>query len=207
MQILLNPGEIAEAIMDMIAARVLMRESDVVHVTLTNDGATVHILPEGLAPVAADDNEEGDEPSGSEAQPAGESGRKRQRRSKAQIEADNKAERLALAEGKSQDTQTSTTSAETATATEPAQVEAAGDTSPSEVQEPGEPAVDPELAEHLATASAVEDAEADEALTAGTPVVEAEAEPVEATAEEGPSDVAPKASISLFANLRKPQNG
>lgn len=212
MQILINHGLVGLAVMNLIAERVSLAEGETIHVLLTDDGATCTILAEGEQPDDAGDESTG---STSDSAPTGERQPKRQRRSKAQIEADKKAEeeRLATAQvdasvGKSSDTPTSITSAETVTATEPAQAGAAGDTSQSEAQGPGETEVDPELAEHLANASAVEDAEADEALATGGEVpAETQAEATTAAVVEEPADTAPKAAISLFANLRKPQNG
>lgn len=186
MQITLNTNEVSDCVLAYVKDQLGLDETNSFVVELHEDGITVLVNEEAGA------NE-------TSSTPASERPAKKPRRSKAQIEADKKAEeeRLAAA-GKSNDTQTSTTSAEAAPVTEPAQAEAAVDTSPAETE------VDPELAQQLAEASAEEDAAADAEVAeaqAVEPVAEAQVEPV---VEEEPVR---KPSTSLFANLRKPNNG
>ena len=195
MQITLNTNEVSEVVLAYVKDQLCLDDSNTLVVELHEDGITVLV------------NEDS---TGAANQPAGDKPARKPRQPR-KPKADATPE-----VGKSVETPTTpaaTTTVETAPASEPVTVEAAGDSNQNEVQSPGtkepevdpsnavattvavvETAVDPELAAELAAASVEEDAAAD-----------AEAEPVkEAQAEEEPPR---KPTQSLFANLRKPNNG
>lgn len=186
MQILLTHGEVGQAVAAMIAERIALNEGETVQVYLTEDGATASILQEGDQPEPAEE---------ASTQPAGERQPRKTRRTKAQIEADNKAEaeRLVAAQTEAASGNDAVSTEQSAAETPAVEVEVAGETT----QEPSDPGTE---------AQAEEPSQPEVAATVA--VEEATAEPVEeAQAEEEPSTEAPKAAISLFANLRKPQNG
>lgn len=193
MQITLNQAEVSQVVLEYIQNQLALDDSNNFTVELHEDGITVLV------------NEDS---TGSTGQPStGEKPVKKPRRTKAQIEADNKLEaerQAALTTGKSNDTPTQTLIVQGAQLSEPVVVEAAGDASQTVKQGPGADVVDPELAAELAAASAEEDAAADAELDPVTPAANQEPEP-----ELQPEPVVeetPKPTTSLFANLRRPKN-
>lgn len=193
MQITYNHSEVSQLVLDHVQNKLALDDSNTFIVELHEDGITVLV------------NEDSNE--SSQSQPAGERPAKKPRRTKAQIEADNKAEaeRLAAATaGKSEDTQTSTTSVADAKPTAAVQVEAAGETTPEASVSPGTEAaqVDP-TPEVAATVAVVEEEPASEPEPAD-PVVETQAEA--ANEAEPEVEQQPKPAQSLFANLRRPKN-
>lgn len=214
MQIVLNHNEIEVAVRQYIEERVSVPEGQRLDIEVLGDDNTI---------TAEINIVDVDAPAGETSSTGSKSSAPRKtRRTKAQIEADAKLEaerQAALTTGKSNDTPTTTASAQSAPVTEPVTVAAAGDTSQNAVQGPGtkepevdpsnavattvavvETGVDPELAAELAAASVEEDAAAD-----------AEAEPVKeqapvAEAAEPANEEQPKPTTSLFANLRRPKN-
>lgn len=188
MQILLNLGVVGQAVIEHMRNRIVLVEGEVLHVELTDEGATVHVLPEGVSPEGSDDN--------NDPTPTGERPAKKPRRSKAQIEADNKAEAERKAEadlaaaGGTQGNAVASTEKPVVEAAS-AVVEAAGETTP-EVSGDGE--ATPETAADPIVETAV--------VVEAKPEVVAEAEP-DVTPEVEPER---KPTTSLFANLRKPNN-
>lgn len=187
MQILLNHGVVGQAVIEHIRNRILLEEGETIHVELTDDGATVFVLPEGETP---EGNEDGS-PSSTAEKPA-----KKPRRSKAQIEADNKAEaeRKALADsaGTAEPGNAVASTEKPVVEAASAVVEAAGETTP-EVSGDGEATPETAADPIVETPVVVEEAK---------PEVVAEAEP-DVTPEVEPER---KPTTSLFANLRKPNN-
>ena len=197
MQILLNHGEVGQAVINLINEKVLVGNDEVVHVTLTEDGATVFILPEG---VAAPADEEGNEPTGSEpSQSTGETQRRR-RRTKAQIAEE---ERLAAEQAEAAKTvAVASSTVEPVAEAQAVVAEVVGET--TQEQSAGGEA-------EVAADPIVESTVAVEEPGVAEPEVEtqAEAEPVvETQAEAVATEAAVKpAGVSLFANLRRPNNG
>lgn len=190
MQITLNQAEVSDVVLAFVKDQLCLDDNNTLVVELHEDGITVLVNEDSTG---ASTQPAGDKPARKPRQP---------RKPKADADAKLEAERLAALEtGKSPSTQTSTTSAQSAPVTEPVVVEAVGDTSQTEAQSPGtkEPEVDPSNA--VATTVAVDPELAAELAAASVE----EAEPVkEAQAEEEPPR---KPTQSLFANLRKPNNG
>lgn len=192
MQIIYTQAELSEIVQKYVQETLNLSDDNSFVVDTHEEGVTIHI---------------NEEPEGNGATPTGDKPVKKPRRTKAQIEADNKLEaerQAALTTGKSNDTPTQTRTVQSAPVSEPVVVEAAGDTSQNEVQGPGTDVVDPELASELAAASAEEDAAADAELDPVTPAANQEPEP-----ELQPEPVVeetPKPTTSLFANLRRPKN-
>lgn len=188
MQILLNLGVVGQAVIEHMRNRIVLEEGETIHVELTDDGATVFVLPEGETPEGNDDGS----PSSTAEKPA-----KKPRRSKAQIEADNKAEAERKAEadlaaaGGTQGNAVASTDKPVVEAAS-AVVEAAGETTP-EVSGDGEATSETAADPIVETPVVVEEAK---------PEVVAEAEP-DLTPEVEPER---KPTTSLFANLRKPNN-
>lgn len=188
MQITLNQAEVSQVVLDYVQNQLALDDSNTFTVELHEDGITVL--------VNEDSTETAAQPSTNE-RPA-----KKPRRTKAQIEADAKAEaeRLAALDSGKSNVVTPTTSVVVAQATENAPVEAAGVISPNEVQSPGD---EPEP-----------ETPVDPQPELDTPVDVAEPEtPVEASNEEAepelqpePVNETPKPTQSLFANLRRPKN-
>lgn len=203
MQILLTHGEVGVAVMNLIAERVSVAEGESIHVLLTDDGATVSILPEGEQP-----DESGDEPN---TQASGGTDRPRKtRRTKAQIEADNKAEAERLAAQKEAGAVTGNDAVSTETPvveTRIVQAEVAGETT-QEQQDPGTDAVgETQVDPQPEVAAAVVVVEEQEQEPDPQPEVQTQAAAVVAEEPAETGAAAPSAAISLFANLRKPQNG
>lgn len=193
MQILLNENEVKVAITDYIQGLVTVSGEQAIQVELSEDGAIVFILnpdePAGFTSPASTD----------ERPP------KKSRRTKAQIEADNKAEAERLAKATEAGANGSDTSGNAVASTQQAvvetqvvQAEVAGETT----QEPSAPGTEPEVdpSNAVATTVVVEQ-------PAEEPVIETPATVEEPAAEEPVVETPPvKPTTSLFANLRKPNN-
>lgn len=185
MQILLNQTDLTHAVLGYVNDFITVPEGATVVVEVGEDSTAVIYI-----------NEEGGEQPERETQPAGERPPKKPRRTKAQIEADNKAEAERLAQATAaganggEDTSgNAVASTEQAAVETPAVVaEAAGETT-QEPSAPGEK--DPSLDTTVAVEEPAETV-AETPATVEEPVVE---EPV-----------TPKPTTSLFANLRKPNN-
>jgi len=191
MQILLTHGEVGEAVKNLIAERVSLAEGETIQVYLTDDGATVSILPEGDQPEAEETS----------TQPAGERPAKRQRRSKAQIEADNKAEaeRLAAAQESAASGNDVASTVKPDAETPVVEPEAAGETT-QEQSAPGTEARVTELKEEIAQDLAEDETPVDPNPVVGTSVAVDAPEVVTEAAAVKPT------GTSLFQNLRRPVN-
>ena len=188
MQILLNPNEVSEVVLGYVQAQLGLDDTNTFSVECHDDGTIAVYVNEDIGGEA--------QPQATETKPAP---RRRQRRS-------NKAEQASGNEASS--TPTTTISVEPVTPTEAAPVVDAGDTTPVTTDSPGtepvaeEPVVEtpvdptPEVATTVAVETPVE--------AAVTEVVETVAAAVETMVEEEPPR---KPTQSLFANLRKPNNG
>lgn len=185
MQITLNTNEVSECVLTYVKEQLGLDDTNNFVVELHEDGITVL--------VNEDQQDQGSAQVSTTERPA-----KKPRRTKAQIEADNKAEaeRLAQATAASAQSGNAAESTEKPTAETPAVVvEAAGETT-QEASAPGnEPEVDPSNA--VGTTVVVKE-------QATEPVPENTAAKPEVVEEEEPPR---KPTQSLFANLRKPNNG
>lgn len=179
MQIILNQSDLTNAVLGFVNDFFTVPEGASVIVEVGEDSTAVVFINEDTQ-----EQEPGSPAPTTERQP------KKTRRTKAQIEADNKAEAERLAQAQLEaaggnETPSETGSADPVKQPEPAQVVDAGETTP-EASAPGE--VEP-VVEELAEVPAEEP--------------EVEQEPETPVAEEPET---PKPKASLFANLRKPNN-
>ena len=195
MQITLNTNEVSDCVLSYVKDQLGLDDTNNFVVELHEDGITVHV------------NEDQQEQSSTAQTPTFERPPKKPRRTKAQIEADNKAEAERLAKATEAGANGSDTSGNAVASTQQAvvetqvvQAEAAGVTT----QEPSAPG---EKDPSLDTAVVVE--QPAEEPVVETPVVETPAEEPAAdpVAEEPVVETPPvKPTTSLFANLRKPNN-
>lgn len=193
MQILLTHGEVGEAVKNLIAERVAMAKGETIQVYLTEDGATVSILQAGEQPEPSEE---------SEPTPTGERPAKKPRRTKAQIEADNKAEaeRLAAAQAEAASGNDAVSTEKPDAETPVVVAEDAGETT-QEQSAPGEPVAEQEVAEDPVAEDPVAEPEPE---VDPSPVVDTSVAVDEPVATEEAA-VKP-AGVSLFANLRRPNN-
>ena len=205
MQIILNTGEVSQAVTDSLKERLLLTDDDVIAVQMNDDGTASVLINED--PEASGN----DQPSaGGEKQPRQQ---KRARRTKAQIEADEAAAAAEAAKNSQAEASTQTGSAETAPAGGNASEQGAEvkDTSSTSLGSEAVNAVglkvatveeaSPEL-KAAVQADVVEEAKAD-------PQPEVQVEPEPEVSQEDVQAAQPEtkpAGVSLFANLRKPQN-
>lgn len=193
MQITLNTNEVSDCVLSYVKDQLGLDDTNNFVVELHEDGITVHV------------NEDQQEQSSTTQTPTSERPPKKPRRTKAQIEADNKAEAARLVKTTEAGANGSDTSGNAVASTQQAvvetqvvQAEAAGVTT----QEPSDPGTEPEVGPSNAVgATVVVEQPAEE------PVIETPAE-TPATVEEPAAEepVTPKPTTSLFANLRKPNN-
>ncbi len=193
MQITLNTNEVSDCVLSYVKDQLGLDDTNNFVVELHEDGITVHV------------NEDQQEQSSTAQTPTSERPPKKPRRTKAQIEADNKAEAERLAKATEAGANGSDTSGNAVASTQQAvvetqvvQAEAAGVTT----QEPSAPGTEPEVdPSNAVDTTVVVEQPAEE------PVIETPATVEEPAAEEPVVETPPvKPTTSLFANLRKPNN-